>query len=205
MGKRASFLFLWAFSLALGVSGQSAIRAIAPYDLIRGFNELGLANVQLGLGFDHDLNDHLAFGVDVIHRFEGTSRSASVQPPSDLSGWEAQYRSYYLLGDHERTSFYAGSWIGLRHLTYAIGLKRSDGTFLREEGAVMSVPVGVRFGVRGGLEGFFLDAFVAFGYAIGGSVPTKRYGMDSFVQKPLSGAELRAGINFGFGWDGRSH
>lgn len=184
--------------------GQSAIRLVAPYDFTKGFNELGLANAQIGLGFDHDLNDHLAFGVDVIHRFEGTSRSTSVQPPSDLSGWELQYRAYYLLGDHERTSFYAGSWIGLRRLTYAIGLMRSDGTFLREEGAVMNVPVGVRFGVRGGLEGFFLDAFVAFGYAIGGSIPTERYGMDRFVQRPLSGAEIRAGINFGFGWDERS-
>lgn len=191
-----------AVLLPHAMRAQSAVRFVAPYDFTKGLNDLGVANIQYGLGFDHDLNDHLAFGADVIYRVEGTSKWSGIgRPPSDLSGWDVQYRSYYLLGDHERTSFYMGSWIGVRTTKYVIGQTLSNGSYVRDEGSTISVPVGVRIGMRGGLEGFFGDLFVAFGYAIGGSVPTERYGMDGFIREPLSGPEFRAGLNFGIGWE----
>lgn len=160
-------------ALALMVTGvahaQGGIRAIFFNNepVSTGFNADFL---HYGLGYDGDLNDRLAMGVQMRYS-------------PGASSWVVNYHSHYHFSDNESTSFYMGPNIGIR----SIG---------GSESAIL-VPVGMRMGVRGGLEGFYADLYLGGHYNVGGGGPA--------VLEDVGATDLRtlsfcAGVDLGIGW-----
>ncbi len=136
-----------------------------------------------GLGFDHDLNSHLAFGVDA--QFGALQIGKNEFRDSSGDQFAMNYRAYYLIGDHDGTSGYVGSYVGFRSSSF--GATRTD--------HATSIPLGFRLGLRGSLPGSFGDIFLQAGAQLGGHLPNVTSGGG------LSGFEVGVGIHVGFGWE----
>jgi len=126
--------------------------------------------IHYGIGYDGDINDRLSVCVQV-----------RTSPAS--SSWVVNYHSHYHFSDNERSSFYLGPNIGVR----AIG---------GNESATL-IPVGMRMGVRGGLESFYADLYVGGLYNIGGGSSIEMAGLGTQELRSMS---FCVGLDFGFGW-----
>jgi hypothetical protein len=133
---------------------------------------LGEDAFNYGIGYDHDMNDRLSLGL-------------SLRVIPSIQGWVVNYRSAYHFSDNESGSFYMGPTIGLRSLgTYGTQL-----------------PVGMRMGVRGGLERFYADLYIGGLYIIGGSSPIG--GSESVGAVDLRTGTVWVGLDLGWGWTGK--
>jgi len=103
---------------------------------------VGLGNDAFGygLGYDHDLNDRLSWGL-------------SMRLVPSIEAWMLTYRSAYHFVDTGSRSFYLGPTLGVRSLL--------------DKG--MQVPMGMRMGVRGSLENLYADFHVGVQYIAGAS------------------------------------
>lgn len=133
-------------------------------------------NTTYGFGVQHDLSDRLGFGVDVNYVSTGYSST---------DAWEFMYHAKYFASDNDATAFYIGSFIGVQNAS-------GDYPFV-------TLPIGLRTGVRGGLEGYYAELFLQAGYSIG-SGELVRYPEGGVLEsKPLF---FGIGVSFlGFGWD----
>lgn len=175
---------LMGLLLACCSMAQSGIRLqIYNAQWTRGA-DIKQSGTVLGIGFDHDLNPHLAFGVDLSFGSMGANEGFG---GSTIHHWQATYRAYFLTGDHDRTSFYVGSRIGVRRISLEYTDVRS-----------MAVPVGLRLGIRGGLPGFFADLYAEAGAQLGGRLPP---GAVDARGGSMTGFEYRIGVDLGIGWD----
>jgi len=156
-------------ALSLAAQAQGGIRAILlNYEPVAtGFGD---EVVHYGLGYDADLNDRLSMRVQW--------RTAPA-----LSSWVLNYHSNYHFSDNESSSFYMGSTIGVRMVGGA------DGATL--------VPVGMRMGVRGGLEGFYADLYIGGHYNVGGG---GRVMLENRGAADLRTLSFCGGLDIGFGW-----
>jgi len=161
---------------SLATMAQSGIRTHL-YNAFLVANEPRQLGIVLGLGYDHDLSRSLAYGIDADYLIV-TFRDDDER---DGAALQLNYRAYYLTGDPDASSFYFGSRLGLRRISFL-------------DDVTWSCPIGVRLGVRGGLERFFADLFVELGAQAGGTTPSGA---------ALSGPEIHAGLDIGFGWAGR--
>lgn len=158
--------------LWIAAQGQGGIRFIFLNNepVSTGFN----ADFQhYGLGYDGDLNDRLSMGVQMRYS-------------PGASSWVLNYQSSYHFSDNESSSFYMGPNIGIR----SVG--GSDKATL--------VPLGMRMGVRGGLQGFFADLYVGglYNFGGGGRSETEQVGIAD-----LRTTSFCAGLDLGFGWAGK--
>lgn len=129
-----------------------------------------------GIGYDHDLNERLSYLITARLVFGGLA-----------DGFSVDYRSAYHFNDNSSTSFYMGPTLGVRRSTY-------------EEGATM-LPVGLRMGVRGGLERWYGDLFAGFQFMPILSGYYYEEG-DYTVKRTTSlPATIYVGVDVGFGWD----
>lgn len=162
-------LFVILFGLMHGASAQGGIRALFLNNepVATGFSEDFL---HYGLGYDQDINDRLSLCVQV-----------RTSPGS--SSWVVNYHSNYHFSDNESSSFYLGPNIGVR----AIG--GTNSTTL--------IPVGMRMGVRGGLEGFYADLYLGGLYNIGAGSSIE---LESVGNRDLRSMSFCAGLDLGFGW-----
>ncbi|MEX1133087.1 MAG: hypothetical protein WEC15_07690 [Flavobacteriales bacterium] len=124
--------------------------------------------VHYGLGYDHDLNDRLAMGVQMRYSAGATS-------------WVMTYHSHYHFSDNESSSFYMGPNIGFRSV----------------DGSATLIPIGMRMGVRGGLEGFYADLYVGGHYNVGGG---GRAVVEEVGATDLRTLSFCGGIDIGIGW-----
>jgi hypothetical protein len=143
-------------------------------------------SATIGLGFHRDFQRRIGMGVEVNYaKREG----------SDLKAFEAIYSARYFTGDNDGTSFYLGSFLGVQRIS---GQGERTSTAEVQNVSRVQFPVGLRIGLRGGLDGYFGELFTHVGYALGnGTLLTTSSGtMDS---APLY---LGLGISFlGFGWE----
>lgn len=182
--------------------GQGGIRCILG-DYLFGYGELRTRGAGYGLGYDHDLNSRLAWGVDLSYQTTGSTRVGDHR--IDMGGLDALeliYRASYMTSSNERSAFYLGSWVGLRRYTYSEPFTAADGERRHRDANAISVPLGLRMGVRGGLEGFYGDLYLAMGCRMGGTVYTVLSDDAAVRSTTLSGVELRLGMALGFGWEG---
>lgn len=171
---------------------QSGIRGFYCYDWT--FGASSLRGLQYGVGFDHDLNPHLAFGVDLTYtenlQVKAVPSVSSAVPyysiGADNRQYGLNYRACYLIGDNDGGRFYLGSRFGVRRSLFGYG-SEGHGTW--------SVPLGLRLGLRGTLPGTFGDIYLETGGQLGGRVP------GSYGGKGLTGFEVSIGFAFGFGWE----
>ncbi len=169
LGTRVVVFVLLALLMDSAAHAQGGIRAIFFNNepVATGFSEDFL---HYGLGYDTDLNDRLSILMQV-----------RTSPGS--SSWVVDYHSKYHFSDNDYSSFYLGPNIGVR----AIG---------GSESATL-VPVGMRMGVRGGLEGFYADLYVGGLYNIGGGGSIE---LESVGNRDLRNLSFCAGLDLGVGW-----
>lgn len=155
------------------VAGQGGIRAIF-WDLEKAGEAQWVAGY--GLGYDQDLNKRLSLAAQFRYGTDGAA-----------SHFQFDYRTAYHLADNDASSFYLGPQIGIR--SYQSGV----------EGTV--VPVGMRMGVRGGLQGYFADLYAGVFFPLGATglsrplLEQERY--------ELASVSFAIGLHMGFGWAGR--
>lgn len=164
-----SLFLLPLLALSLGAHAQGGIRALlVNYEpVVTGF---GAEVVHYGLGYDADLNDRLSMRVQW-------------RTTPGLSSWVVNYHSNYHFSDNTSSSFYLGPHIGVR----VVG--GPDGATL--------VPVGMRMGVRGGLEGFYADLHIGGHYNVGGG---GRVRLENVGTADLRTLSFCGGLDIGFGW-----
>lgn len=132
--------------------------------------EGGRVEQHFGIGYDQDLNERLSIGA--------TFRM------SETANWVVNYRSAYHFSDASSTSMYFGPTVGLRQVTNELADTK------------MLVPLGFRWGVRGGLRRFYADLYVGGQYNVGSSQP-----MDDRARTSVRPLTFCAGLDFGWGWD----
>ena len=146
----------------------------------------------VGLAYQQDLSRRFGLGLDVFWGFE-TKETKSV---------EAIYSAKYFFSDNSYTAPYIGSFIGVQKLktSFTEYVPASNGytTSRNVEAKRLQVPIGLRAGLRGGLDGYFGELFVQAGYAIGNG----NYYVADGKQVKSSPLFLGLGFSFlGFGWD----
>lgn len=166
-----SCLFIALASIGGGAQAQGGIRAII-WNVEPVATGINADFLHYGLGYDGDLNDRLSMGVQV--RFS-----------PGASSWVVNYQSSYHFSDNESTSFYMGPNVGFRSVGGSVG--------------ATLIPVGMRMGVRGGLEGFYADLYVGGLYNIGGGGRTE---LADVGIADLRTTSFCVGLDLGFGWAG---
>ena len=161
------FLVVSLFS-ASKVLAQGGVRAIFWDYMSLGPNNWASG---LGLGYDQDLNDRLSLGIQGRILLSNEAK------------WSVSYRSAYHLADNDEASFYIGPQVAVM-------------SYETRNGNSTLVPIGMRCGVRGGLERFYADIFAAVNYTIGAS------GVELTSRDPaLSASLIEIGLHMGWGWD----
>jgi hypothetical protein len=218
---------LWlTIAAALPISAQSGLR-LSPwnYDLFLEKDEDFFHHlVGVGLAFDHDLDRRLSYAIEFRLSEETLSKEGSLHGTQLQGNAELHYygesraycltyRAAYHFSNNERTSGYIGGYVALRWLrsdlrlgsvedrsTHA-SLPVSDHESSVEHTGVV-VPIGVRLGLRGGLEHFYAEMYAAFGFQIGNELPF--LGKDFKSGSPvLSRSMVMLGLDIGFGWAGK--
>lgn len=171
--KHRSPVVLFVLLLLLcpfGAAAQGGIRAI-----FWDFEHLGsdIWMSSYGLGYDKDINSR--FSIAVQGRY-GVDAGNAMQ---------FDYRSAFHFADNSSGSFYLGPQISYRRFT---------------EWEATQVPIGLRMGVRGGLQGFYADLFAGVYYAAG----KVRSGVDTDRETSGIGpVSIALGLHMGLGWDER--
>lgn len=125
---------------------------------------------QYGIGYDRDLNEGLSLNVGFLLVSEG--------------GWMATYRSAFHVSDNDASSFYLGPTVALRNVA--------------EHGGEMVFPVGMRFGVRGGLERFYGDLYAGVHVNLGAGA--RRLSDAGTAYPDLRTGSFCLGLDLGWGW-----
>ncbi|MBL7983442.1 MAG: hypothetical protein JNM91_00520 [Flavobacteriales bacterium] len=156
----------------LCVTGHSIVAQANGFNLViqetyrlPGSGRYAEKGLSIGIGYQHDFEQRIGMGVDVNYAPEAGD--------AGQQAFEVIYSSKYFTSPNASTAFYVGPFIGYQRVsTYVIengpgsaGSYRSS--FIRLDLDRTHVPIGLRSGVRGGLAGYFAEAFVAAGYNIG--------------------------------------
>jgi hypothetical protein len=220
MKRRRPVLLVLAL-LCTGAIGQSnGVRFIFPEFTKVYAGKSMWSSYQLGMGYDHDFNDRISMGFDVTLDLQRAPEdgydvevnyagyTASYQVADKL--FSVMYRTAYAFSDNDGSSFYLGSYIGYRSFKQLLALSYVDNTtgtvngngpFATDvEGAKALFPLGLRFGMRGSLEGGFADLYTQLGYTIGGGASAFSQPYFTGEEFDLSSMSFTLGLAYGFGW-----
>jgi hypothetical protein len=215
MSRLHILLVIAFFAPALSLSAQMGLR-ISPlnYENV----EKG-ANTSFIVGMDMDISDRTAMAADFGFGFDlyGVAQTASETylydgyqvTVSPITRTQAlTLRSMYFLSDMTSGSYIATS-LGFRTVRLQLDPSVWDpngsfGTPLpawagSSESKITLTQLGLRFGLRSELEGFYGDLYVGFGVNLGeldGLLPVYLRSSDW----ALSRAYVQAGYSFGIGW-----
>lgn len=206
------------------VAQSTGIHFIVP-EYTRKFQKGPSRGVQYGIGMQHDLNERLSLALDVVFEIRSLENTSSTGTEvavmmdgntayygraSNMLG--VTYRSAYAFSDNDEGHLYLGSFIGIRRMKQRVDLDRwttpsgygySGGSFVERAIAnKVVVPVGLRLGVRGGMEDtYFMDLYFQAGYCIGGGTAgfSQAY-LDIAEELALAKFTFTAGLAIGFGW-----
>ena len=190
--------------LCSSASAQTGIRAGIEY----GSTQKKL-NLNYLVGLDRDLGERISIGLDALfipkkNSFEGSSSYYVDYYELTTSSFGLQYRSMYYFGG----AGYIASTIGFRNIkmnmvlteltTDAFGYDKFITRTLNKN--TMIIPIGLRLGARGELDGWYQDLYLNVGYNIGSS--KKPYGTEVVLEKSdeISGLWFSLGYAFGVGW-----
>ncbi len=177
-------------------------------------NQAGLFKpTYMVLGWDYDLGDHLSGGLDFVMDMNWQDEYAQPYYSTVVTGGPSsyyekfkalglQYRSQYHFMDNDGTSLYLGTTIGFRAVRQVINYT-DDTNFnyvqRKVEGNGLLIPVGLRIGVRGALDGGYGDFYLAVGQNIGsGEAFTK---LPFLLEESMpSKLMFQLGLAYGIGW-----
>lgn len=169
--------------------------------------------LHLVLGWDFDFADRLSGGLDLSTDMNWASQynqpsylpANGVEYHDKVKVFGVQYRSQFHFSDNDQYSFYLGPTIGLRAIKQTITYDQAVDNYWNTRDMVtvvgrgMTFPIGLRLGMRGELDGGYLDLFAAVGTNLGSGEPIHDF---SFLDKEseLKRTFLQAGLCWGFGW-----
>ena len=169
-------------------------------------------NPNILLGFDRDLTDRTSIGIDLVKSFSFNPEGSSSEIMSGTSttyytiranSIGLQYRSQYFFGG----SAYIGTTVGFRSVqldiagntsSYNNSYTYTNTSFARTLKTTV-FPLGLRFGFRSELDGYYGDIYFGAGYNVGGKVNMTL--LDALDRTDiLSKLWLNAGYVVGIGW-----
>lgn len=178
---------------------------------------------SINLGLDHDLNDRLSIGVEVLIGLTNNSTSDYYDGSSGhYMGYAVDYtmqdrskgfmyRCEYAFTDNDGFHGYLASTIGFVRVTRDLSVYNvtspnsyyaqdpsSIGLKSSEENSGMVFPLGLRFGLRSDLEGMYIDMYTGAGVNLG----SKELSTAPYLEEKeanMSGVFLQLGIALGFG------
>jgi hypothetical protein len=206
---RRLFIILLLVTIGTGAKAQSAygVRFIAG----EGEKLSPRWNLQLLAGFERQFNEHFTIGLDVIKLID-TGGASGYNDYMNALGynqnytlkrnlWGLQYRSQYFFSG----AGYIGPTIGIRRFEYTVtteeqftsptgySLETRYNTIIRR-GTL--IPIGLRFGFRTELDGWFQDIYVSFGMLAGNKPLIPVLGSKDH----FAGVWFNLGYAIGIGW-----
>jgi hypothetical protein len=173
------------------------------------------AHTYGSVGVDLDVSDRTSIGADFLFRlnlFGETELSDYVQ----YAGYSVDYiltprstqfllRSSYFFSDDR--GFYVSSSFGVRKVSAEVipstydptGFNQLPAWVVRETAETTLFPIGLRFGVRGELDGWYGDLFVGVGYMLGERNLFKAPYLEA-KDREIAGLSIQAGYALGIGW-----
>jgi len=154
----------------------------------------------LGLSYQQDLNHRFGIALDFFYGTHGYN-------PASERSYDLIYSAKYFTSDNDdATSFYLGTFFGAQSVKATVEeeVPNSSGysSYVQSDHTRMQFPLGIRIGVRGGLDGYFGELFAQGGYAIGNGTI---YRTSDGVTVGTSPLYFTLGFSFlGVGWDHRS-
>ena len=183
MGIRASILLPCLLLGQAGFSQSTGFNLTLQYAHAIVDGDKGIVpSATVGLGFQRDFQKRIGMGLDVNFAQRDGSRIQTI---------EAIYSAKFFTSDNDATALYIGSFLGVQSYSGGSGTSAGDVSHLQ-------FPIGLRAGLRGGLEGYFGELFTHVGYAIGNGE------LVSTSSGKVNSAPLYFGLGFsflGFGWE----
>ena len=163
----------WSILVMLGASLAKMGRSdYGPTCTTLFLERMNPCSWALGYDHDHDLSRSLAYSVDADY----LTVAFLDDDETDGEALQPHHRAFTLTGGPDACSFYFGSRLGARRYSFL-------------DDVTWSCPVGLRIGVRGGLEKFFADLFLELVAQAGGTTPSGA---------SRSGPEAHIGVDIGF-------
>jgi hypothetical protein len=154
----------------------------------------------IGLAYQQDLDPRFGVALDFFYGTHGYS-------PASERTYDLIYSAKYFTSDNEdATSFYLGTFFGFQSIKATVWeeVPNSSGysSQVQSDHTHVQFPLGIRAGVRGGLDGYFGELFAQAGYAIGNGTIYRTSDGVTVGTTPLY---FTLGFSFlGIGWDHRS-
>lgn len=214
-----SLLYRFSFLLAI-LSGQVAVAQWGIQATMLHHEQMtGRHGLHWTVGFAHDVSERSSIGIDVIGHLnllgdENFSEQLvhdgySVDYSVNRKVFGAQYRSTFFLG-RDNSGLYLGPYLGFRSISRPITLIYAYSTDYNNyetpawarssTTSAMIFPVGLRFGFRSEMDGYFGDIYVGIGSQLGKGkeekVPVYLADKDK-----LKGFSFQVGYSVGIGWD----
>jgi hypothetical protein len=217
-------LLAWLATLVLPLhlmAQSTGIRFIFP-EFNRAFNERGAFKVwNGGFGLDHEFEQGLHIGVDasfILWDIYQDVGEGDLQIERDgyfgeyaarLRSWSLTYRATYCTNG-DGSGFYLGSFLGIRKVKQELDLVYSTSPNWSGYGNgplpefskadAMVIPIGIRFGVRGEMDGWYGDLYAQVGYQIGSGPMEFTQSFLNEAAYATSGLTYTMGYAFGVGW-----
>lgn len=131
---------------------------------------------------------------------------------SVISYTELSYQSKYFFSDNDDNSGYISSGIGLKFVKWTFdaseiseipaGLILPYPSDLLEEKLTV-VPLSLKLGSRGSMDGFFSEYYIGFTYNLGADKLPQDDALKNFTadsEKPMNKLAFTLGYSFGIGW-----
>jgi len=209
--------------MSLHAQDASGIR-MAPFHFDQLIKQDGFPPVALTLGFDHDIGEYLSAGLEVDVLWRNVINEAPHEPRNgqqlSYNGWDADYvedkrawgllyRTAFFVDGNGDGGFYIGSYIGMRHITrtlqisgqYSSSSSSNDGPFAHNYTADQMVfPIGLRFGLRSSMDGWYGDIYAGIGYQICGGKNLFKKPEMADAPTTLAGLTWTLGYAYGFSW-----
>lgn len=154
----------------------------------------------IGLAYQQDLDHRFGVALDFFYGTHG------YDPVLERS-YDLIYSAKYFTSDNDdATSFYLGTFFGLQSIKATVEeeIPNSSGytSYRTSDHGKLQFPLGIRVGVRGGLDGYFGELFAQAGYAVGNGTI---YHSSDGVTVATTPLYFTLGFSFlGVGWDHRS-
>ena len=193
LGRAVAAVALLAIAnLSVGQSSGFNFTIAYAHALVKQDKITAAPSSTFGLAYQQDLDRRFGAAFDF---FYGNDEYG-------IKAYEGIYSAKFFTSDNDATAFYLGTFLGVQYLKASIqeGISNPSGgtTYRTLESSKVQLPIGLRMGVRGGLDGYFAELFAQVGYAIGNG---KLYTTNG---ETVASSPLYFGVGFsflGFGWD----
>lgn len=189
------------------------------------------SNWFVGIGYEQNVGNRIAVSLDInsslgklfgseseqsktIDYYDNNyqfTTSYSINYTSYISYTELNYQSKYFFNDNDDASGYISSGIGLKFVNWTYKAVDGYGSVPPEisylvprnsiEEKLLVIPLSLRFGRRGSIDGAFGEYFFGFSYNLkAGNLPQSDELKNFFNEKPMRGFAFNLGYLWGIGW-----